>query len=283
MSFGLDDIVPELEDPRKVPLMPVNVRIIVPEPSSSNYSSHAEAAARDFEKARELWLEQAFIDLRLRRGSPEILPDSTFNTPAYWSFPLDHLWQRGQSWITVIYIDGTEYSSSKGYTFFAQPWEGRMGYGLVLRKDSGWITLAHEIGHALGLCHVDDDANKYEYNGKRYTEYCMEPFGDDFISLTNSERLTNLMHPRISGDAGWLSPSQVHRARLTIASRKCPYGYVFEGLFPPSGWEGSCVMDDVTAAFAVETFPVDTRYMGAEQDQPFDGELDFNDDLIPGR
>lgn len=263
-AFPFEREVPLPPIPRKLPIVPVAVRLFRSEHSTSVNNDILD----NFQDARAFWLEHACIDLRLVGNGVTVLrdEDESLLAPASSRAGLEAIHTRNAGWISVLYVDRFGPSSEKdfsGYALFRIPRQGYNSYGLVIKKRQPFV-LTHELGHALGLPHIPTNTDKEadaEVLGMPFTSFCLQPFENDTRGLHIVLETANLMNggqlkegPQLS--ARWLSYAQVDRARLTVASRHCPYS-----LFDPNGVMVSggseALLDDIAGAFVAEAFAGD--------------------------
>ncbi|MDP2308173.1 MAG: M66 family metalloprotease [Pseudomonadota bacterium] len=276
MKFGLtptntDAFYNVRTRPGQLPLIPLNIRIYIPEPPGSDSSSSADAALLNFNESRDFWRRRASIDLRLIKGTVEMVPDDdgSLANPDTARDPLDALHQPNQSWLSVVYVDrlGPEPTlDPAGVAEFAKREQGKLGYGAVMLSRESFV-FAHEIGHCLGLSHTPwrTDSSTGSYEGMDYSTFCLQPFPNDLKNLRSEVEASNLMEGGMPGSGAaledrWLSTSQVHRARLTIVSRRCPFSRVYQTTF--GGVEP--MLDDISGAFIAEAFTTDMPRIGAK-------------------
>jgi hypothetical protein len=122
-------------------------------------------------------------------------------------------------WVSMIheYESDANYSTH-GFAVLADSTNGGSWAAFAaLGNAGGPNTMAHELGHVLGLPHIEEGAST--------TSAAFAPFPDDVSSWDEAVDGKNLMsgtYSRYKSDVV-LSPSQVRRLRLSVVSGVVPY------------------------------------------------------------
>lgn len=155
-------------------------------------------------------------------------------------------WTEGQctpsaSWMDVFFIENTyadadaEVSPSSGRPEFhgvtlhpdpsASP--PLLGWGVsVYWQVSTWTTLAHELGHAFGLPHVDTGSGSYSETIEefRLDDYAFMPFENDTVGVGSNLMIQGTDSTSDPSDFTW-THSQVLLMRRTLASRASRWAF----------------------------------------------------------
>jgi hypothetical protein len=246
--------------PRDLPIITVNVRYFYLYKGATPAEEGVKEATEQFEDAASFWLREAGIELKLLGGRVESLFDPAEPTthsigePLDFERPLNELHEDGLDCVTIASFhwtsrvrEGGASRSTRAFTYFYTPASGKSRYGISMQRFANpfWSTLAHELGHCFGLVHT----------GVSDTARALAPFPNDLDDFTLAELESNMMvdDPNFDPGEGWLSDSQVHRARLTITSRVCPFSLFFLAN-EPENRPNSVLMTEICAPFIVTVF-----------------------------